>query len=234
MNYSLINEVVSRGLNPSTEFKDSGIECIGKTPAHWDVMRLKDTTNLYTGNSLNESEKECYGECCDVDSYTYIGSKNLGRGKSQINYDSGYHIPKSHTKFAVAHIGDTLICIEGGSAGKKFGFVEQDVCFVNKLCCATTQLHKKFSFYYFTSYIFRNQFEQQLQGMIGGVSLSKINVMSISVPPIDEQIDIADYLDKKTTEIDLNITAISKKIETYKRLKQSLIDEVVTGKRKIH
>ena len=44
---------------------------------------------------------------------------------------------------------------------------------------------------------------------------------------------LTDYLDKKTAEIDEQISNIDKKINTYKRLKQSLIDEVVTGKRKI-
>jgi type I restriction enzyme S subunit len=69
--------------------------------------------------------------------------------------------------------------------------------------------------------------------MIGGVSVNKIKVMSIAIPPHAEQQAIADYLDKKTAEIDSNISAISSKIDAYKRLKQSLIDEVVTGKRRI-
>ena len=52
-------------------------------------------------------------------------------------------------------------------------------------------------------------------------------------PPIEEQQAIADYLDEKNAEIDKNISLIGKKIETYKQLKKSLIDEVVTGKRKV-
>lgn len=230
---SLISEVVTRGLNPTAELKDSGIEWIGEIPEHWEVKRLKDIAEFYTGNSLNESEKEYYGECSDVDSYPYIGSKDVERGISQINYNSGYRIPKNESKFVIAHAGDTLICIEGGSAGKKFGFVEQNVCFVNKLCCASTSLYDKFSYYYYNSNIFTNQFNLQLQGMIGGVSVNKIKVMSIAIPPHAEQQAIADYLDKKTAEIDSNISAISSKIDAYKRLKQSLIDEVVTGKRRI-
>ena len=57
--------------------------------------------------------------------------------------------------------------------------------------------------------------------------------MSIVLPPLKEQQSIADYLDNKTAEIDEQIELIDKKINTYKKLKQSLIDEVVTGKRKI-
>jgi type I restriction enzyme S subunit len=61
-----------------------------------------------------------------------------------------------------------------------------------------------------------------------------LNNFMIAIPPIEEQRAIAEYLDKKTTEIDKNISLIEQKIAAYKRLKQSLIDEVVTGKRKIN
>ena len=69
--------------------------------------------------------------------------------------------------------------------------------------------------------------------MIGGVSVNVIKTMFLAIPPITEQQAIADYLDEKTAEIDGQIALIDKKTDTYKKLKQSLIDEVVTGKRKI-
>jgi type I restriction enzyme S subunit len=65
------------------------------------------------------------------------------------------------------------------------------------------------------------------------IKIDKIASHIIFYPPIEEQQAIADYLDEKTAEIDEQISNIDKKINTYKRLKQSLIDEVVTGKRKI-
>ena len=60
-----------------------------------------------------------------------------------------------------------------------------------------------------------------------------LNNFKIAIPPIEEQQAIANYLDEKTAEIDEQISNIDKKINAYKRLKQSLIDEVVTGKRKV-
>ena len=231
---SLISQVVTRGLNPNAPLKNSGIDWIGEIPAHWEIRRLKDIANFYTGNSLNESEKEIYGENRNPNSLPYIGTKDVERNKSQINYNSGYSIPNDDTSFAIAPKGATLICVEGGSAGKKIGFLEQDVCFVNKLCCAKSLIdNDKFVYYYFNTNLFVNQFNRLLQGMIGGVSINKIKCMLFFVPPIEEQQAIADYLDEKTAEIDEQISNIDKKINTYKRLKQSLIDEVVTGKRKI-
>ena len=46
--------------------KNSGVDWIGEIPAHWEIRRLKDIANFYTGNSLNESEKEIYGENPDI------------------------------------------------------------------------------------------------------------------------------------------------------------------------
>lgn len=230
----LISQVVTRGLNPNAPLKNIGVDWIGEIPAHWKVKRLKDIANFYTGNSLNESEKEIYGENMNPNSLPYIGTKDVERNKSRINYNSGYSIPNDNTSFAIAPKGTTLICVEGGSAGKKIGFLEQDVCFVNKLCCAKSLIdNDKFVYYYFNTNLFVNQFNRLLQGMIGGVSINKIKCMLFFVPPIEEQQAIADYLDEKTAEIDEQISNIDKKINTYKRLKQSLIDEVVTGKRKI-
>lgn len=230
----LISQVVTRGLNPNAPLKNIGVDWIGEIPAHWEIRRLKDIANFYTGNSLNESEKEIYGENMNPNSLPYIGTKDVERNKSRINYNSGYSIPNDNTSFAIAPKGTTLICVEGGSAGKKIGFLEQDVCFVNKLCCAKSLIdNDKFVYYYFNTNLFVNQFNRLLQGMIGGVSINKIKCMLFFVPPIEEQQAIADYLDEKTAEIDEQISNIDKKINTYKRLKQSLIDEVVTGKRKI-
>jgi type I restriction enzyme S subunit len=62
---------------------------------------------------------------------------------------------------------------------------------------------------------------------------SDLSIVPIIFPPLHEQQAIADYLDKKTAEIDTQMDLIEKKIDAYKRLKHSLIDEVVTGKRKI-
>ena len=51
-----------------------------------------------------------------------------------MDYENGIKIPFSEAKFRVAYKGDPLLCIEGGSAGRKLAVLSEDVCFVNKLC----------------------------------------------------------------------------------------------------
>ncbi len=65
------------------------------------------------------------------------------------------------------------------------------------------------------------------------ISRSKLGAINIIVPPLPEQQAIADYLDKKCAEIDGLKAKLTKKRETLKELRQSIISEVVTGKRKV-
>ena len=65
------------------------------------------------------------------------------------------------------------------------------------------------------------------------VKIDRIASQFVTLPPLDEQQQIVDYLDAKCTEIDKAIDNIGKQIDALKRLKRSLINEVVTGKRKV-
>ncbi|GGZ58344.1 hypothetical protein [Mesonia mobilis] len=87
---------------------------------------------IFNGNSVNKSVKQAKYEGLD-NGYPYLGTKDIGYGFESINYENGVKIPKNEDKFKVAHKGAVLICSEGGSAGKKCGIVNKDVCFGNKL-----------------------------------------------------------------------------------------------------
>ena len=213
------------------KYKDSGVEWIGEVPEHWEVMKLKYVANFYTGDSLNDEEKKIYVDCNITESLPYIGTKDVERDVNYINYNSGYCIPKNELdSFSIAPKGATLICIEGGSAGKKIGFVEQDVCFVNKLCCAKSFFEKsnKFLYFYFNSSLFTNQFNLFLQGLIGGVSINRIKCMNLLFPPLPEQQAIANYLDAKCAKINGSIDVQKRKIELLNELKQTIITDAVT------
>lgn len=65
------------------------------------------------------------------------------------------------------------------------------------------------------------------------ISRSKLGAIKVIIPPLSEQQEIADYLDKKCAEIDELKVKLTKKRETLTELRQSIISEVVTGKRKV-
>lgn len=209
-------------------YKPSGIDWIGDIPEHWELKKQKYVAKLYTGDSLNDKEKEEYSSISDGTAIPYIASKDIDRDTEFIDYENGMMIPLSNEKeFVKAPKNSFLLCIEGGSAGKKMGYLDRTVCFVNKLCCFDSKLNK-YHYYYIKSKSFSDSFVRCLQGMIGGVSVTELSNLKIPVPPCSEQIAIANYLDAKCAKID-NVVAIQqKRIELLKELKQSIITKAVT------
>ena len=210
------------------EYKDSGIEWLGTIPAHWEVKRLKDVTTLnpnYVG-----------GNCVGDVSFVPMESLRLG----QIDYQD-ISFDEAKGKYTFFANEDLLIakvtpCFENGNIAiaknlkQGIGFGSSEI-FV--LRCF--DISNNYMFYYSLSSQFQGQACATMCGVGGLKRISPLfmRTYKFAVPPLTEQQAIADYLDKKTAEIDTQIDVLNKKATTYKKLKQSLIDEVVTGKRKI-
>jgi len=230
---SLINETVTKGLDINVKLKDSGIDWIGQIPEHWEVKRLKDCFHLFTGNSISDKS----GFENPVDSIPYVATKDIDFYTGKITYDNGIYIPIVDKSFKRAKPNTTLICIEGANAGKKIGFTEQKVAFVNKLCAIkrNNQINYDKYLYYFTqTNLFNSQFFSLLNGLIGGVSVSLIRQLNVLIPSKDEQVEIVEYLDSRLSQIDQFITNIQAQITTLKELRKTLINDVVTGKIKVN
>lgn len=89
-----------------------------------------------------------------------------------------------------------LLCIEGGSAGRKIGLTDKEVCFGNKLACFNTiTINDKYLYYFLQSQMFLDIFRENLSGIISGVSLSNIKDLILPLPPIEEQQRIVDKIE---------------------------------------
>jgi len=65
--------------------------------------------------------------------YPFVATKDVGYGRDALIYENGLRVPRSEKGYKVAHKNAVLICAEGGSAGKKIGLTDRDICFGNKL-----------------------------------------------------------------------------------------------------
>jgi type I restriction enzyme S subunit len=213
----------------SREMRHSGIEWIGEIPKEWKVTKFKFMSEMYTGNSLNEHQKEYYSQYHnDESTLPYISTKDVERDIERVNYDGEIRIPESEKGFSIAPPNSVLLCIEGGSAGKKVGFTNQKICFVNKLCCFNSKQNSRYLFFYILSNAFNEPFTQNIQGLIGGVSVNTLKNFYITTPSLSEQQKIANYLDKVCGEVDEMIALQEQMIEELKAYKQSVITEAVT------
>lgn len=210
-----------------SKHKDSGIEWIGEIPEDWDICRFKNVAKLYTGNSIKDEEKDNYTDTTEAK--PYISTKDIDTISHSINYDNGLYIKNNDETFRIASSGSCLMCIEGGSAGKKKGLLNQDVAFVNKLCCFLPfGINGNYLFYFICSRNFEDEFFRQLSGLIGGVSVSNLKNMNITLPSELEQQKIAEFLDEKCSHIDSVLDKTKASIEEYKKLKQAVITQAVT------
>lgn len=169
----------------------------------WEWKKLGEVSNIYNGNSINEKvKKERY---LDIDDgYPFIATKDVSFD-CNVDYNNGVKIPFNERNFKVAKKGSVLICAEGGSAGRKKCFLNQDVCFGNKLFavdCSKLDLLGKFAFYYVHHDFFLKEFKKLMAGIIGGVSSAKFKEILIPVPPIDEQKRIVNVLDETFEKIE--------------------------------
>ena len=122
-----------------------------------------------------------------TEGYNYIATKDVNFDSS-INYDNGVKIPKNLDKFRIATKNSVLLCIEGGSAGRKIAMTKENVCFGNKLACFTSYgVNNKFLFYYLQSPSFKKVFKSEKTGIIGGVGIGKLRTLLLPLPSLDEQ-----------------------------------------------
>lgn len=209
-------------------YKYSGLEWLGDIPEGWRILKMKYAADLYTGNSLNDAQKELYSRPAQELSLPYIATKDISLEQSTVNYDTGICIPSSERRFKVAKANSTLLCVEGGSAGRKIAFIERDVFFVNKLCCFDSKINARYLYYYLQSIPFKTVFKQSLQGLIGGVSISTLNNMLIPVPPIEEQDSIIEFLGRIIPSINSLIAGKEAQHRDITCYKTAIISELLS------
>jgi len=197
---ALTDSIIFRG--DDNKYYEVGKKCLDiteqipfETPKNWVWTRLSHIANIYTGNSISETKKK--SKFTDVIGRYYIGTKDVDFN-NRIIYDNGIAIPKQYEPdFRLAPNNSILMCIEGGSAGRKIAILNQDVCFGNKLCCFSPFVGiGKYMYYYLQSPSFFELFNLNKTGIIGGVSIAKVKEILIPLPPIKEQQRIVAQIEK--------------------------------------
>lgn len=219
---SIITEAVTKGINPNVEMKDSGIEWIGEIPREWEVKKLKNIVNI-----RNEKYMDKFGKI------KYYGLEN-------IESKSGKYIVTEN----IYDISQSLICKKGDLIfGKlrpylaKAYLITEDISYCSSefaIFYAKEQEKIEFIKFLFLSIYFIEIVNSSTYGTkMPRANIEFIENIKVPVPPLKEQNQIAEYLDKKTTEIDTLITKKEALIAELEEYKKSLIYECVTGKKEI-
>lgn len=194
---------------------------------NWQTKKLGDIGTIFNGNSINEQvKKEKYLGI--KDGLPFIATKDINLETHAIGYGNGVKIPFFEKSFKVAHAKSVLICAEGGSAGKKIAFNEKDICFGNKLFAIETKknINPKFVYYWYLTPIFSDTFKKQMNGIIGGVSVSNFKNLEISFPSISEQHRIIKILDETFEQIEKVKENAEENLKNVKELFDSYLQNI--------
>ena len=234
---SVITHAVTKGLNPNVEMKDSGVEWIGEIPVSWKIVRLKNDCSLkgrigWNGLRSEEFEKESYA-------YLVTGQDFVS---SDIDWSKCYQINKlRYDEDPCIQLGNgDLLITKDGTIGKiaKVSNMDKPACLNSGIFVLKQKSRKEF----IQGYLYWSLYSDLLKDFNSFTSTGTTilhlyqNVfenMPLVVPSKKEQQEISNYLDEKTMVIDKSISKAQHQVELLQEYKQSLITEVVTGKRKV-
>jgi len=217
---AVINQAVTKGLDPNVPMKDSGIEWLGEIPEHWEVKKIKHGSYEF----LEEGH-----------AYLVTGTDFID---GTVNWETCYHIDKERYEedpYIQLMEGDLLIT-KDGSIGKT---ALVDNLFVYACLNSGIFLVRPINNMYLTKFLYwilnSEIFTSFINFMKTGSTISHLyqNVFvefRFPVPGLNEQSTIIEYLDNKTDKINNQISLIQNEIALIEEYKTSLINEAVTGK----
>jgi type I restriction enzyme, S subunit len=219
---SIITEAVTKGLS-KTEKKDSGIDYIGTIPSHWKVNKIKNVLTPLNRSVLPTD---------DVITCFRDGEVTLRKNRRAI----GYTFSDTEKGYQGVDIGDLVIHGMDAFAGAIGISDSRGKCTPVVHVCSSKE-NKRYYMYLLRALAVNDVFMALSEGVRIRSSdfrnWDKLSGILVVVPPLSEQTEIANYLDYKFTEIDYLIAQKQKLISELQNYKNSLIYEIVTGKKEV-
>lgn len=234
---SIITEAVTKGLDPDVEMKDSGIEWIGMIPKNWNVTRIGYESWIRARLGWKGLKAEEYV----LEGHPFLSAFNIIQNKiswDELNYITNERYNESPE--IMLKVGDIVLVKDGAGIGKcaKIDSLPYETATTNGslavISSTVEKLDYNYLYFYLQSAMFQNYILRIINGMgVPHLSQEELRKIKIPFPPINEQIEIAKYLEKKRNDIDMAILEKIQQLETLEQYKKSLIYEYVTGKKEV-
>ena len=219
---SIITEAVTHGLNPSAPMKECSVSWARQIPQHWKVMpnkhlmtKIKNICPIYKGEDI-----------LSLTMYGVIVRDLDAGGKMPSSFDGYQYIKKDNLLMCLFDIDVTPRCI---------GIIKQNG--ITSPAYSQFKMKKianaRFYYYYYLMLDYTKELLHLAKNLRHSLTEDQLGAIKQLVPPLDEQQEIADYLDNKCAEIERIIADKKTQIETLDGYKKSLIYEYVTGKKEV-
>jgi len=219
---AVINQAVTKGLDPNVEMKESGIEWLGKIPKHWEVIKVKYLFSLVTEQAPSNNDYEL------LSLYTEIGVKPRkeleARGNKASTTDGYWMVSKGDI------IVNKLLAWMGAVGYSEYDGVTSPAYDILR---KNTDLESKFYHYLFRCGLYLTEFRRRSRGIMDmrlRLYFDELGQILAPYPPSSEQTQIVKHIDKINSETELTITKAEKQIQLLQEYRTALISEAVTGK----
>jgi len=224
---AIINEAVTKGLNPNAKMKDSGIEWLGEIPLMWKIVPLKLLADIKYGLGQPPKTKE--------DGLPLIRATNVERGK--INTNKLIFVDPDDVPYERDPIlkEDDIIVVRSGAYTADSAIIPKEfdgaITGYDMVVRAKRINAKLLAFSLLSNYLLQNQlFLKRSRAAQPHLNAEELGESFILLPSQEEQSEIVDFLNKKTIELDIVINKTNLTIQKLKEYRRSIISEAVTGK----
>jgi len=224
---NVINQAVTRGLDPNVKLKPSGVEWIGDIPEHWDARRLKTIAKVVLGKMLKTSPSK------DDQLKPYLRSANIQWFEANLSdVASMWFSPSEMEQYRISK--NDILVSEGGEVGRACIWQDElEECYIQNSVHKVTagaEVLPLFLLYQFSAFGSKGAFKAVVNRVsIAHLTREKLVAVFFCKPPIEEQKTILAHIQAKTTEIDQAIIRAQREIELMREYRTRLISDVVTG-----
>jgi type I restriction enzyme, S subunit len=226
---ALISHAVTKGLDPNVPMKDSGVEWLGDIPKHWKFKRLK-----FVISQIIDAEHRT--ALYDDGEYLVVRTANVRSGKlllENARYTSE-SVYQEWTTRAVPEKGDILFTREAPPGEACLVPEKPIICLGQRMVLFKFDKDQYNEFFLLQSLYsgIADEFIKSLSlgSTVAHFNMSDIGSIPLFMPLYNEQKEIAEYLDRKTQEIEHQKAKVKEAIALLKEYRTALITNTVTGK----
>lgn len=222
---ALITQAVTKGLDPDVEMKDSGIKWVGNIPQKWEVSPLyvcfKERKNKNKEEQENNLLSLSYGKIV----------------RKPIDILEGL-LPESFSTYNIVEKGDIIIRptdLQNDKKSLRTGLVQEHGIITSAYIDLYLTGIGDVRYYHYLLHAFDEAkvFYNMGNGVRQGLNYSTFSKLPILTPSLEDQSNIADYLDSKCSLIDALVQTKNEKLDTLQDYKKSLVFDYVTGKKEV-